>query len=92
MVSHGCAVVSAMRPGTIQACLSLSALSADRHRVLFGLAQGIVAVAELGVPIYITETGIADAVGDRRGVFLDTYVPQARPATNINSNILVDLI
>lgn len=40
--------------------------------------QGIVAVAELGVPIYITETGIADAKGDRRAVFLDTYVPQAR--------------
>ena len=43
--------------------------------------QGIVAVAELGVPIYITETGIADAKGDRRAVFLDTYVPQARPGT-----------
>jgi len=38
-----------------------------------------VAVAELGVPIYITETGIADAKGDRRALFLDTYVPQARP-------------
>ena len=37
------------------------------------------AVAELGVPIYITETGIADAKGDRRALFLDTYVPQARP-------------
>ena len=42
------------------------------------VAQGIVAVAELGVPIYITETGIADAKGDRRAIFLDTYVPQVR--------------
>lgn len=42
------------------------------------------AVAELGVPIYITETGIADAKGDRRAVFLDTYVPQVRPGTTLH--------
>ena len=45
------------------------------------------AVAELGVPIYITETGIADAKGDRRAVFLDTYVPQVHPGASLHSFI-----
>jgi hypothetical protein len=40
--------------------------------------QGIVALSELEVPVYITETGVADARGDRRKVFLDTYLPEVR--------------
>jgi hypothetical protein len=40
------------------------------------VAQGIVTLSELDVPIYITETGVADGVGDRRRVFMDTYLPE----------------
>eukprot|EP00884_Botryococcus_braunii_P018477 jgi/Botrbrau1/5312/Bobra.0391s0024.1 len=45
-----------------------------------GLYEGIVTLSELDVPIYITETGVADAVGDRRRVFLDTYLPEVERA------------
>ena len=35
--------------------------------------QGIKALSKIGVPIYITETGIADAKEDRRPEFFQTY-------------------
>lgn len=33
-------------------------------------------MAPLDVPIYITETGIADRKGDKRPLWLSTYIPQ----------------
>ena len=32
------------------------------------------------MPIYITETGIADAAGDRRPLWLETYIPEVERA------------
>ncbi|KAK9829708.1 hypothetical protein WJX72_007458 [[Myrmecia] bisecta] len=45
-----------------------------------GLYEGIAAMSALGVPVYITETGVADSQGDRRQAFLDTYIPQVERA------------
>ena len=39
-------------------------------------AQGIQEMSALGKPIYITETGIADRKGDKRPLWLQTYIPQ----------------
>lgn len=47
------------------------------------MLQGIVALSELDVPVYITETGVADARGDRRKVFMDTYLPEVRMCLNL---------
>ncbi len=40
------------------------------------LVQGLQLMSTLNVPIYITETGIADAAGDRRPLWLQTYIPE----------------
>lgn len=45
-----------------------------------GLYDGIKALSELGVPIYITETGIADEKGDRRPIFFETYFAEMERA------------
>ena len=37
-------------------------------------------MSALDVPIYITETGIADAAGDRRPLWLETYIPEVERA------------
>ena len=37
-------------------------------------------MSTLDVPIYITETGIADAAGDRRPLWLETYIPEVERA------------
>ena len=42
--------------------------------------QGLRQMSALDVPIYITETGIADAVGDRRPLWLETYIPEVERA------------
>ena len=42
--------------------------------------QGLKQMSALDVPIYITETGIADAVGDRRPLWLETYIPEVERA------------
>lgn len=42
--------------------------------------QGLKQMSVLDVPIYITETGIADAVGDRRPLWLETYIPEVERA------------
>lgn len=39
-----------------------------------GLYQAIQKMSELGVPIYVTENGIADAKDDRRELFLKQYI------------------
>jgi beta-glucosidase len=44
-----------------------------------GLYYGIQLMAKLGVPIYITETGIADATGQNREQFFNEYFGQVRP-------------
>jgi len=40
------------------------------------IVQGLQEMSTLEVPIYITETGIADAKGDRRPLWLQTYIPE----------------
>ena len=45
-------------------------------------SQGIKALSELGVPIYITETGIADEKGDRRPIFFETYFAEVLHASH----------
>lgn len=40
------------------------------------MVQGLQLMSTLNVPIYITETGIADAAGDRRPLWLQTYIPE----------------
>ncbi len=42
--------------------------------------QGLQRMSALDVPIYITETGIADAAGDRRPLWLETYIPEVERA------------
>ena len=42
--------------------------------------QGLRQMSALDVPMYITETGIADAAGDRRPLWLETYVPEVERA------------
>ena len=42
--------------------------------------QGLQRMGALDVPIYITETGIADAAGDRRPLWLETYIPEVERA------------
>ena len=42
--------------------------------------QGLQQMSTLDVPIYITETGIADAAGDRRPLWLETYIPEVERA------------
>jgi hypothetical protein len=44
------------------------------------VSQGIKVMSALDVPIYITETGIADAKGDKRPIWLHTYIPQVAHA------------
>ena len=46
----------------------------------FALMQGLQQMSTLDVPIYITETGIADAIGDRRPLWLETYIPEVERA------------
>lgn len=41
-----------------------------------GFYKAIDLVSRLGVPIYVTETGIADSKDDRRAAFLDAYMGQ----------------
>lgn len=38
-----------------------------------GLYESIVKSSELGVPLYITETGAADSVGDMQKVMIKSY-------------------
>lgn len=45
------------------------------------MMQGLQEMSTLEVPIYITETGIADAKGDRRPLWLQTYIPEVLSAT-----------
>ncbi|KAK9917329.1 hypothetical protein WJX75_003166 [Coccomyxa subellipsoidea] len=45
-----------------------------------GLYQGLQLMSTLNVPVYITETGIADAAGDRRPLWLQTYIPEVERA------------
>jgi hypothetical protein len=40
------------------------------------MLQGLQLMSTLNVPVYITETGIADAAGDRRPLWLQTYIPE----------------
>ena len=42
--------------------------------------QGLKRMSALDVPIYITETGIADAAGTRRPLWLETYIPEVERA------------
>ena len=42
--------------------------------------QGLQRMSALDVPIYITETGIADAAGNRRPLWLETYIPEVERA------------
>lgn len=42
----------------------------------YDMVQGLQLMSTLNVPIYITETGIADAAGDRRPLWLQTYIPE----------------
>ncbi len=39
-----------------------------------GLYRSIERISELGVPIFITENGIADAQDDRRATFIERYL------------------
>ena len=47
-----------------------------REQCAWHVLQGIEVMSALDVPIYITETGIADAKGDKRPIWLHTYIPQ----------------
>jgi hypothetical protein len=40
------------------------------------VVQGLKLMSTLNIPVYITETGIADAKGDRRPLWLQTYIPE----------------
>lgn len=52
----------------------------SRGQQCFAFMQGLQQMSTLDVPIYITETGIADAVGDRRPLWLETYIPEVERA------------
>lgn len=43
-----------------------------------GLYESIVKSSELGVPLYITETGASDAIGDRQKVMIKGYTNEVR--------------
>ena len=42
-----------------------------------GIYEGLAKYSPLGVPLYITETGIPDSKEDRRAEMFNTYFPQA---------------
>ena len=44
-------------------------------------AQGIKQLSKIGVPMYITETGIADEKEDRRPEFFETYFAEVAPVS-----------
>lgn len=44
-----------------------------------GIYEGLAKYAPIGVPLYITETGIPDSKEDRREEMFTTYFPQATP-------------
>lgn len=60
-------LVMVERPGDIQTDMPY-AIYAE------GFYRAIKSIAELGVPVYITENGIADATDDRRELFIRRYL------------------
>lgn len=52
-----------------------------------GFYRAIKTVSELGVPIYITENGIADAKDDRRALFISQYLYAVSKALSDGYNI-----
>jgi beta-glucosidase len=52
-----------------------------------GLYHAIVDIAKIGVPIYITENGLADAADTRRKQFLKEYLAALQQAIDENYNI-----
>jgi hypothetical protein len=47
-----------------------------RCRYAEGLVEAVDFMSRLGVPMYITETGVADAGDERRPVMIQTYMEQ----------------
>lgn len=72
----------------LRACLSLSIIQSTPHpnrqappqtrkcRYAEGLLLAIHHLSKLGAPIYITETGVADAGDELRPVMIQTYMEQ----------------
>ncbi len=59
----------------ISTCYSKEEMSDAEYRLYpQGIYHAIVECSELGVPIYITENGIADAQDNRRGTFIKRYI------------------
>ena len=52
-----------------------------------GLYRAIVQASSLGVPLYITENGIADAKDDRRDIWLKRYIYAACKALREGCNV-----
>ncbi|MCG8424095.1 MAG: glycoside hydrolase family 1 protein [Proteobacteria bacterium] len=55
------------RPGDIQTDMDYAIYAEGFHRAL-------VQIAELGLPIYVTENGVADARDDRRALYIRRYL------------------
>jgi hypothetical protein len=55
---------------------TMSAL--EHSNSLSSLSRPFRSCSEFGIPIYITETGIADARDDRRAIMIDTYMKEVR--------------
>lgn len=54
----------------------MPAASAPPSTNLQGLMAAVQGMSRLGVPIYITETGVADVKDERRALMIDTYFKQ----------------
>ena len=54
-----------------------------------GIYEGLAKYSALGVPLYITETGIPDSKEDRREEMFNTYFPQARPCAEDRAQMIL---
>lgn len=51
--------------------------------------QGLKELGSLGVPVYVTETGIPDRTGKKREEFFRSYPPQVSTAITLLSNVFI---
>ena len=49
--------------------------------LVVALVQGLKELSSLGVPVYVTETGIPDRTGKKREEFFKSYPPQVSAVT-----------
>ena len=53
--------------------------------LVMAVIQGLKELSSLGVPVYVTETGIPDRTGKKREEFFKSYPPQVLGTTRLRS-------